>query len=96
MIAEEGLRKETPCIFTTLAACRLPSGSQVNIYESKTYILEHYFFHTSLKESGVEFDRSRKEEPFAFTIGSSQVILIRMLLNKYRRKCIFVKLNSFS
>ena len=48
------------------------------------------FFHTSLKESGVEFDRSRKEEPFAFTIGSSQVILIRMLLNKYRRKCIFV------
>ena len=26
------------------------------------------------KESGVEFDRSRKDEPFSFTIGSSQVI----------------------
>lgn len=34
----------------------------------------HIHYIGSLQESGVEFDRSRKEEPFAFTIGSSQVI----------------------
>ena len=87
MIAEEGLRKETPCIFTTLAVCRLPLGSQVNLIGSTKYFLEALFFHTTLKESGVEFDRSRKEEPFAFTIGSSQVILVRMLLIKYKCEC---------
>jgi len=34
----------------------------------------HIHYIGSLQESGVEFDRSRKEEPFSFTIGSSQVI----------------------
>merc|ERR1712083_1049894 len=34
----------------------------------------HIHYIGSLEESGVEFDRSRKEEPFSFTIGSSQVI----------------------
>jgi len=34
----------------------------------------HIHYIGSLQESGVEFDRSRKEEPFVFTIGSSQVI----------------------
>jgi len=34
----------------------------------------HIHYIGTLQDSGVEFDRSRREEPFSFTVGSSQVI----------------------
>jgi len=34
----------------------------------------HIHYIGTLQDSGVEFDRSRRDEPFSFTVGSSQVI----------------------
>ena len=44
---------------------------QVTVTARKSYSMDTHF----LKDSGVEFDRSRREEPFSFTVGSSQVEL---------------------